>query len=57
MSHCWAQATSLNERAWVIIPTRVMYGLKTLPTPLTYFGYLCGFPHDAFLPRKAHNKF
>ncbi|KAI8420631.1 hypothetical protein MSG28_007875 [Choristoneura fumiferana] len=33
-SHCWAQASSQNKRAWAVVPTRTQCGLGTSHAPL-----------------------
>ncbi|KAI8420155.1 hypothetical protein MSG28_008726 [Choristoneura fumiferana] len=42
-SHCWAQASSQNKRAWAIVPTRAQCGLGTSHAPLNCFADVpCG---------------
>lgn len=51
MPHCWGRASSQNERALPVVPTRAQIALETLPTLLKCFAGPYWFPYNVFIQR------
>lgn len=56
-SYCWARASSRNERACIVIPTRAQSSVENSPTPLNCFAGLCKFSRNVFRHCKTRGKF